>query len=180
MDYKGKLLISKPISEDYFFSKSVVYITDYELDKGAIGFILNKAYTKKLSEIIPDIDFEIDVYIGGPVIQDHLFVLHSRPDIIDGGIPINEKYYWSGDFEDMKVALRENLINHEEIRFFIGYSGWKAQQLEREIANDDWLINENKELNILKWDNNLWKNQLIKIDKNNIIWVNSPKNPKLN
>ena len=54
MDYKGKLLISKPISEDYFFSKSVVYITDYELDKGAIGFILNKAYTKKLSEIIPD------------------------------------------------------------------------------------------------------------------------------
>ena len=52
--------------------------------------------------------------------------------------------------------------------------------MEREIANDDWLINENKELNILKWDNNLWKNQLIKIDKNNIIWVNSPKNPKLN
>ena len=91
MDYKGKLLISKPISEDYFFSKSVVYITDYELDKGAIGFILNKAYTKKLSEIIPDIDFEIDVYIGGPVSQDHLFVLHSRPDIIDGGIPINGK-----------------------------------------------------------------------------------------
>ncbi|CVK16859.1 putative transcriptional regulator [Apibacter mensalis] len=180
MNYKGKLLISKPISDDSFFSKSVVFITDYDLQKGAIGFILTKIYHQKLSDLVPDIDSEIDVYIGGPVDSDHIFVIHSRPDLINDSISINEKYYWSGDFEDIKIALQENLINTNEIRFFIGYSGWKAEQLENEIKKDDWLVKDNEDLNVLIWDNNLWKKELIRVDKKNIIWINSPKNPKLN
>jgi putative transcriptional regulator len=180
MNYKGKFLISKPISEDYFFSKSVIFITDYDVDKGAIGFILTKIHHQKLSDLIPDINSEMDVYIGGPVDSDHIFVIHSRQEIISGGISINEKYYWSGDFEDIKKALQENLIQSDEIRFFIGYSGWKAKQLESEIENNDWIIYDTNELNVLKWEDYLWKNQIVKVDKKNIIWINSPKNPKLN
>ncbi|QII71529.1 YqgE/AlgH family protein [Apibacter sp. B2966] len=180
MDYKGKFLISKPISYDSFFSKSVIFITDYDMLKGTIGFTLTKIYHQKLSELVPDIDIDMDVYVGGPVDSDHLFVIHSRPDVIGDSISINDKYYWSGNFEDIKTALKEKLIKPNEIRFFIGYSGWKANQLENEIKNDDWLVSDNKELNVLKWEDHLWKNQLIKVDKKNIIWINSPKNPKLN
>ncbi len=180
MNYKGKLLIAKPILNDAFFSKSVIFITDYEEIKGAVGFILNKIYDKKLSELIPEVNADMNVYLGGPVNQDHLFVIHSRPDIIQKGIAINEQFFWSGDYEQIKNAINERLINDEEIRFFIGYSGWGRMQLEGEMEREDWMICENDEFNILKWDENLWKNQLIKMDKTNIIWVNTPINPELN
>lgn len=180
MDYKGKLLITKPILEDPFFSKSVIYITDYNKEKGTVGFILNKIYTKKLSDLMPGIEADTAVYMGGPVNQDHLFVIHSRPDIIKGGVSISDNYFWSGDYDQIKLSINKNLIGKNEIRFFIGYSGWREGQLENEMKREDWLIYDDPQLNILEWDKNLWKNELIKMDKTNIIWVNSPSNPQLN
>ncbi len=180
MNYKGKLLIAKPILNDSFFSKSVIFITDYEEVKGAVGFVLNKVYDKKLSELIPEVNTDMSVYVGGPVNQDHLFVIHSRPDVIAGGIAINEQLFWSGDYDQIKKAINERLVEEGEIRFFIGYSGWGSKQLEGEVEREDWLVYENNQLDILKWDENMWKNQLIKVDKTNIIWVNTPINPELN
>ncbi|MGM5629989.1 YqgE/AlgH family protein [Apibacter raozihei] len=180
MNYKGKLLIAKPILNDSFFSKTVIYITDYEEKRGAVGFVLNKTYEKKLSDLIPDVETDMTVYVGGPVNQDHLFVIHSRPDVIQGGVSINEDFFWSGDYEQIKNAVNDKLIKEEEIRFFLGYSGWGKRQLEGELNREDWLVTDSEKVNILKWDENIWKNQLIKIDKTNIIWVNSPANPELN
>ncbi|MDR1877547.1 MAG: YqgE/AlgH family protein [Flavobacteriaceae bacterium] len=180
MDYKGKLLIAKPILTDSFFSRSVIFITDYEEKKGAVGLVLTKKYDKKLFQLAPGIDLDMDVYIGGPVNQDYLFVIHSRPDIIQGGIAINAHFFWSGNYEQIKNALNEKLISEKEIRFFIGYAGWGVHQLETEMEKKDWLVYENEQLDILKWEDNLWKNQLVRMDKTNIIWVNSPINPELN
>ncbi|MDR2122663.1 MAG: YqgE/AlgH family protein [Flavobacteriaceae bacterium] len=180
MNYKGKLLIAKPILNDSFFSKSVIFITDYQEEVGTMGFVLNKKYNKKLSELIPDINLDIDVYIGGPVDRDRIFAIHSRPDIIQGGIVINKHFFLSGNYDQIKKALNEKLITKEEIRFFVGCSSWEMKQLEGELEREDWLVYEDDEFNVLKKDENLWKNQLIKINKTNIIWVNSPINPDLN
>ena len=36
-----------------------------------------------------------------------------------------------------------------EVRFFIGYSGWAANQLEDEIKNNTWIVSSNNATNIL-------------------------------
>ena len=38
---KNKIIISMPTMKDYFFEKSIVYISDHGIN-GATGFILNK------------------------------------------------------------------------------------------------------------------------------------------
>ncbi|TWP22949.1 YqgE/AlgH family protein [Apibacter muscae] len=180
MSYKGNLLIAKPGLNDEYFSKSVIYLTGDDPFKGSVGVVLNKLYEKKLNEIIPEIDLDMDVYMGGPVNQDHLFVIHSRPDLISKGTYIGKDYYWSGNYKEITLALKNKWIENDEIRFFIGYTGWKYKQLRTEINNKDWMVLPDKDLNILKWEDNLWKNKLIKADKRNIIWVNYPTNPLYN
>jgi putative transcriptional regulator len=36
---------------------------------------------------------------GGPVDREHLFVLHKRPDLIDGGGQITNDFYIGGNMD---------------------------------------------------------------------------------
>lgn len=180
MNYKGKLLIAKPILKDNFFARTVILITEHTKENGAFGFILNKKSNKKISELIPDLDCNFPVYIGGPVENDHIFIVHSKPELIKNCIPIFENYYWAGDFQDVKKAINNKEITENEIKFILGYSGWGFNQLDSELENEDWFVYKDEHLDILKYDENLWKNELVKYDKTNIIWVNSTQHPDLN
>lgn len=182
MEYKNKILVAKPILKDPFFSKSIIYITNYDQYEGTLGFILNKKSDKTLRDIFPDIDFNYELYLGGPVDQDKIFILHSKPDLITNSIPVNNSnslYYWESDIEEVKETINKGIIGNNEIRFFLGYSGWGSHQLEGEVWNKDWLIYEN-DFNIFQTKENLWEDTLIKIDKSYIWWVNAPDYPELN
>ena len=180
MNYKGKLLISKPILGDVFFSKTVIFIVEYSGESGTIGFVLNQKADKRIGEIIPQLRSSSEVCVGGPVNTDHLFVIHSRGDIVRKAVHIENNLYWGGDFEDIKNGVNNGLIKNSEIRYFLGYSGWAENQLEGELSNHDWIVFKDNELDILEWDENLWKKELVKADYSNIIWVNSPFNPEMN
>ena len=40
---RGRILISEPLSQDMFFNRSIVYLTEYNKD-GAFGFVLNNSF----------------------------------------------------------------------------------------------------------------------------------------
>ncbi|MCF6222681.1 MAG: YqgE/AlgH family protein [Flavobacteriaceae bacterium] len=178
---KGKLLIAEPsILGDSSFNRSVVLLTEHD-ENGSVGFIFNKPAPYTLSDLIPELDSTLKVYFGGPVSEDNLYFVHNVPELIPDSIEITNGIYWGGDFEAVQSLIKDGVLSENDIRFFLGYSGWSEQQLEEELSITSWLVIENKFQNLFKIShNNFWKDELIKYGGVYQIWANAPKNPSLN
>jgi putative transcriptional regulator len=178
---KGRLLIADPsILNDRSFNRSVILLTEHN-KSGSIGFIMNKPMNYLVSDLVPEIECNFPVYNGGPVSQENLYFIHSIPHLIPNSIKITEGIYWGGDFDFVTELLVEKKIKSSDIRFFLGYSGWEANQLSEELSDDSsWLVVENGYSNILTTNSSIWKNKLMEIGGEYQIWANAPKNPSLN
>ncbi len=178
---KGKLLIAEPsILNDSSFNRSVILLTEHD-ENGSVGFIFNKPAPYTIKDIIPDIDSSLKVYFGGPVSENNLYFVHKVPELIPNSIEIENGIYWGGDFEVVQELLNDKILSKNDIRFFLGYSGWSKEQLNEELSITSWLVRENNFKNLFKvGHNNFWKNELIKIGGIYKIWANAPKNPSLN
>ncbi len=177
---KGKLLIATPdLLSDQIFSKSVILIADVHQD-GKVGFILNKPIPLTLKEI-SDIKASFQLFNGGPVAPDRLYFLHKIPDAIPGGLPVYDGLYWGGDFAKVKSLIENNESRfYNQIRFFIGYSGWGSGQLEREIRNGTWVVSKRK-IDIFNLNpKHLWQKLLIETRPDLELWKNAPDRPELN
>lgn len=179
---KGKLLIASPsILKDHVFSRSVIYITEHNSTEGSVGFILNRPTAFKVKDFVSDLNCNFKVYKGGPVHQDNLYFIHNIPNLLPESIQIQSNMYWGGNFEKLTELLNSNIISEENIRFFLGYSGWNVNQLFDEFEEDSWIFSKNKHKNILKLDTkSLWRKLILKLGDRHKIWANSPKNPALN
>src|SRR5690554_6599831 len=179
---KGKLLLSEPsMLLDTIFGRSVIFLTEYN-DQGAVGFIINKPIEHNLSDLIPDIKTALPVYKGGPVEQDSLFFIHNQPDLIPYATEVSEGIFWGGDFEIVKELLNNGSLTQKNIRFFLGYSGWKNGQLEEEMDEHSWILVQNtyKSNLLTKAQSDFWKEQLVTLGDKYAIWANAPENPELN
>ena len=130
---KGNLLIAEPsITGDIDFNRAVILLADHGKD-GSVGFILNKPLDFSISDLLPEITSEFTVYKGGPVEQDNLYFIHNVPEMISESIEISNGVFWGGDFEATKILINNGQISKDNIRFFLGYTGWEARQLQNEI-----------------------------------------------
>ncbi|MGY6649937.1 YqgE/AlgH family protein [Wenyingzhuangia sp. IMCC45574] len=178
---KGRLLVAEPsIAGDASFNRSIILLTEHN-NNSSIGFIINKPLEYNLHDLIPEIDCDFKVYQGGPVEKDNLYFIHKIPELLPNSIEVAQGIYWGGDFNELITLLNQGLVHKEDIRFFLGYSGWGKGQLHHEWETESWLVAENKYKNIFNTqDNTLWKDNLLKFDSKYHIWVNAPKNPSLN
>ena len=179
---KGDLLIAEPaIIGDVSFNRSIVLLADHTSD-GSIGFILNKPLEYTISDLIPQIEARFKVYNGGPVEQDNLYFIHKVPELVPNSIEISLGIYWGGDFNKVAQLIADNQITENDIRFFLGYSGWDANQLENELEANSWLISENiYEKNIIEKNYaSFWKEKMLELGGEYSIWSNAPENPNYN
>lgn len=178
---KGKLLIAEPsILNDSSFNRSVILLSEHN-DEGSIGFIMNKPSTYILGDLLPEIDSDLTIYIGGPVSEENLYFVHRIPHLIPDSIKISEGMFWGGDFEAVQGLLANNILKDDDIRFFLGYSGWSKDQLQNELKTTSWIVIENKYQNIFDIsDHSFWKDQLMKFGGEYKLWANAPENPSLN
>ncbi|NQX80383.1 MAG: YqgE/AlgH family protein [Flavobacteriaceae bacterium] len=178
---KGKLLLSgTSMLFDDFFNRSVLYLTEYN-DKNAIAFILNKPIGKNVQELISGVKCEFDVYYGGPVEKECLYYIHRIPELIPNSEEVSNGIYWGGNFNDVKDKLNKKLISSDQIRFFLGYSGWEGDQLNKEILKKSWISVENTHTNIFNINHlDFWKNEIELLGDEYKIWINAPENPSLN
>lgn len=177
---KGSLLIAEPsILGDHSFARSVILLSEHN-QGGSVGFIINKPSAYTLNELVYTVDASFTVFNGGPVAQDNLYFIHNVPEIIPNSVEISNNIYWGGDFETTLNAINERKISKENIRFFLGYSGWEIGQLQREIDQKSWIITSNP-YNIFKTVvSELWKKELSKMGGDYAVWSNAPENPNLN
>ena len=178
---KGKILIAEPsILGDDSFNRSVILLSEHN-ENGSVGFILNKPSPYTINDLIPEIDSSLRIFFGGPVSESNLYFIHKVPNLIPDSIEITNGIYWAGDFETVRDLLKEGVLSKNDIRFFLGYSGWSKEQLDEELSSTSWIVIENEFENLFKiGHNNFWKKQLIKLGGVYTIWANAPKDPTLN
>lgn len=179
---KGHVLLAEPtLTGDVSFSRAVILIAAHN-PKGSVGFILNKPLSYTLDELIEDIHFPFPVFNGGPVDQDNIYFIHTAPEVVPGSIEITDGIYWGGDFAVLLNALKLNLIFENQIKFFLGYTGWSQKQLDGEIKSNSWITVEDLDIKTLvkKQNHSLWKNSIKALGGKYLIWSNTPENPSLN
>jgi putative transcriptional regulator len=179
---KGNLLIAEPsILGDVSFNRSVILLADHNKE-GSIGFILNKPLNYTISDLLPEIEIPLRVYNGGPVEQDNLYFIHKIPDLIPDSIEISNGIFWGGDFKSVIELINAGKLNEKDIRFFLGYSGWDADQLMNELISNSWIVSENIYSNsiIEKIDTTFWKEKMLELGGDYSIWSNAPENPSFN
>ena len=177
---EGRVLIAEPFLPGDYFSRSAVLLVQRN-EEGDVGFILNKPTKLEIRDLFKEFpNFEAHAFLGGPVSNDKLFFLHTLGEKIHDSLHISENLYWSGDFRQLIALIRAGLVEEEEVRFFLGYSGWSAGQLASEIVEHSWVVVEPSVESILASDENFWNESIKSIGGNALLWQNFPENPEFN
>jgi putative transcriptional regulator len=178
---RGRLLISEPFLPDPNFERTVVLLCEHNAE-GSFGFVLNKPSILKVSEVMEDmLSIENLVYVGGPVQQDTLHFIHRNISIANA-VEIVANIYWGGDFENLTTLCDTKQISSADIRFFLGYSGWGAGQLEAELEQDSWIVCEyvSDQLLFDTEPQNMWRKALDNMGGRFSMYSNYPVDPRLN
>lgn len=178
---KGKILISEPFLPDTFFNRSIVYLTDHS-PQGSVGFILNKKLDLKISAAVEGFEgLDENLNMGGPVAPDTLHYLHSLGNLIPNSVLVERNIYWGGDIESIRQLIKTGKINESQIRFFLGYSGWSAGQLERELKENSWVIVKVKpDIVMNNRGDDTWKRVLRSFKNKYRMWAEFPDSPEMN
>jgi putative transcriptional regulator len=138
----GIFLKSTSLLNGSLFENAVIYITEYN-EKGAMGFVVNQQFPRKLNELE---EFKnrkpFPIHLGGPVDQEHLYFIHQRPDLIEGGEPVTGTIFLGGNFKSAVQHINSHILTEKDIKVFIGYCGWDYHELDAEIAEGSWEVQE--------------------------------------
>lgn len=146
----GHFLISETELLDPNFFRSVVLITDHN-EEGAFGLVVNRSANILLQDILPDFAESaagsIPVYVGGPVEQQFLFLLHDGLDgavLPDPAVSPVPGVVFQPLTETIAAVLKDQISRNgdgiqQRIHVFAGYSGWSPGQLETELHEGAWV-----------------------------------------
>lgn len=177
---QGVILISEPTLKDFYFRQSVVLLAEHN-DEGTFGVIVNKPIEVRLDEVIKDFSgFDFRVYLGGPVKTDSIFFIHTIPDI-ESSLRIMDGLFWGGNIDVIRSMMMAGMLNEDQIRFYLGYSGWHPKQLDHEIGEKSWVLSQASVHEVINnHPEKLWSNYLKNMGNDYAIWANFPSDPGLN
>lgn len=177
----GTILIAEPFMLDSPFKRSVVLICEHR-DDGTVGFILNKTIDMKIDDLIGDFpEFDAPVYYGGPVATDTIHYIHNVGELLDHSNEVTRGVYWGGDFEKLKFLVSSKLIKPENVKFFVGYSGWSGGQLDGELEEGTWITDHMYANYAFKNDKNkLWSTVLNNKGDTYTVIAQIPESPSVN
>lgn len=149
---KGRFLVATPDMSDNRFAEAVIYLVAHG-DEGAMGLVVNKPMPDMhFSDVLEEIDMgendesirvspqllKQDVLHGGPVDSSRGFVLHSADYFRDGNSYIVDDDICLTATLDVLRAIADGTGPERSI-LVLGYCGWSAGQLERELQGNGWL-----------------------------------------
>ncbi|MCC7414032.1 MAG: YqgE/AlgH family protein [Gammaproteobacteria bacterium] len=144
LDLTNHFLIAMPTLMDPNFHQTVTYICAHN-EEGAMGIVINRRMAIGLGEVLSQMELapatnairDCPVFEGGPVQPDRGFILH-RPT-----------HDWGSTIEvtgEIGVSTSRDILEAiahgqgpQDMLIALGYAGWGAGQLEREIAENAWL-----------------------------------------
>ena len=179
----GTVLLSEPFMWDENFRRTVILLCRHHSVEGTSGVILNKPVKLELEDLLDSFpkDFGGKLYLGGPVGTDLIQILHTMGDKLTGSQKICEGVYWGGDVNQLKKLIRQGEITNKHIRFYIGYSGWDAKQLQDELRDNSWILASARHEYIFNTEpDSLWKKIMNDMGGVYHTMASYPENPNLN
>jgi len=169
--FTGKLLVAMPGIEDPRFERSVILLCVHDADH-AMGLTINRPVDGlTVSHLLKQLGVEAGagaleelVLMGGPVEQERGFVLHTDDYVgqapgldIGGGVCLTAT-------REILEALSGRGHRPRRALMALGYAGWDAGQLEREIRESVWLTCDADEALLFDDDHeHKWSRALAKI-----------------
>lgn len=139
-----QLLIAMPHLDDPNFAQTLIYLVEHT-PEGAMGLIINRPHGITLADILEQVRPEpepsafchsLSVFSGGPVHTERGFVLH--PSGLEYAATLKLGRLSLTSSQDILFAIADGQ-GPEQYLISLGYSGWEAGQLERELADNAWL-----------------------------------------
>ena len=146
--FKNKFLLATPSMRDSRFRFAVIYMVSHDRS-GAMGIIVNKGKSGLfISDLLEQVGIDGDVQVanspvlnGGPVDIDRGFVLHSsdyfKPE---SSLIISDTLSLTSTKDVLESLVSEN--HPKNAMLAVGYAGWGPGQLEKEIAENSWLVTQ--------------------------------------
>ncbi len=138
------LLVALPGLQDGYFEKSVVLLCNYDA-QGAFGLVVNQPASAQVREILADESlhenpaFACPLLLGGPVQQSQMFWAVHGPDYeTEATTAISEQLRLSSAQEVIRALAEDR--GPSQYLLGCGYSGWGAEQLDREIQEETWWL----------------------------------------
>ncbi|MGI9235925.1 MAG: YqgE/AlgH family protein [Woeseiaceae bacterium] len=140
----NQLLIAMPGMADPHFSTTVTLICEHN-DDGALGIVINRPLTLKLSGLFEQLSVDdpdptagdFPVLSGGPVGTERGFVLHGSGESYENTLNVSD---------DIRLTLSRDVIDAmasgkgpDKSLVALGYAGWQPGQLEIEMLANSWL-----------------------------------------
>ena len=181
---KGNLLIANPAIYERNFHRTLVLVMDHG-DDGAVGVILNRPSDTPVGEVLPmwrSVASTPEVmFVGGPVTPQG--VLGVARGTVRGDVDAEGWSLFWGDLATVDLD-RDPLdfgVAIDDLRLFVGYSGWSAGQLEDELDRGLWLVVEGTPADVFDPDpDNLWRKVLGRQRGPRQWLANFPLEPSLN
>jgi len=142
----GRVLIAMPGIGDPRFERAVVLMCAHTADH-AIGLTLNHpAAGLTVPDLLERLEIKSSivlppdpVLLGGPVDLERGFVLHTDDYMCaDSSVPVCEGVALTATREVL-AAMGDHDARPRRAALALGYAGWGAGQLEREIQQSVWL-----------------------------------------
>jgi putative transcriptional regulator len=143
MTLRGHFLIATPAIHRGFFNRSLTYLCQHD-EGGAMGIVVNQRLDITFIEMAQYLAIPTDsempdfpILAGGPISNDHGFVLHGPTGEWEGSQAVCHDISLTTS-RDILCALAAGK-GPEECLVALGYAGWAPGQLEAEIADNSWL-----------------------------------------
>ena len=135
----GKLLVATEKVRGPNFAQTVILLLHHD-ETGSLGLVVNRpidAATMDSLQLHADLTAYHDTfYWGGPVSQSTVRALLRTDTPPKYAVQIFDGVH----LVDIDEALLATASNAAKLRFFAGYAGWTAGQLEHELALNSWHI----------------------------------------
>lgn len=143
---RDHFLIAMPTLKQEISHQSLIYVCAHN-KKGAMGIMINFPIMEiNIAEVMEQMNIvpkkkengEKPVLLGGPILPERGFIIH-RPNDDDwqATLSINDEIGVTSS-QDVLQAFAEEETDLE-VLVALGYAGWGAGELEKELAKNYWL-----------------------------------------
>lgn len=151
MKLTDHFLIAMPGLTDFNFNQAVIYVCAHN-EEGSMGLVVNHPIVNiKLGEVLEQMSIPVTnsainewlVYLGGPVQPERGFIIH-QPNTSWQSTLVTSDALGVTSSQDILQAIAQGESETQEpaptkALVLLGYAGWGAGQLEKEIADNLWL-----------------------------------------
>lgn len=169
---EGRILISVPFYNDPAFNRSVVLLVEHNR-KGSVGLILNQQSSTPVRKVVKDIFTDDPIYCGGPVMHNNAFAIHNFANS-KSATQVAPNVYLGYD-EIFLSIVEHKAIKELKYKFFVGYSGWSAGQLEEELESKMWVVGHGSEKLLLDTPaDQIWEQAVKELGEDYHHWLHFP------